>query len=327
MTGALRAIGWDSFVLEHHYFSCCAGTKQPFLQVLSEAERLTHRELFERSQSNRMLLWGCCGMNCKEALTWFRGVPPLLSYQPMYCMTCTGAAAHYYLFTVDSALSAYTLICRGVVSVCREGRSRTVGAFTVQTKVSWRKKVPGYCCSVVDLTSSLWVHRLAPVTVWHTWALKPVSCTACATLQDSSKNAATVWGDFVWYGRKKDWIFSPKKQKIVKRIENRIVDRDQREPALFLLLVLLFQCIVLSLLTGALDVSHTSLWSDHVLITFISQKVRWSILTGWGCVDNTPVVKFILSQTYPDLVLFSLNFSLLFLCTSELQTLLLDVKL
>lgn len=53
-----------------------------FLQELSVAERLTQRELSERSQSNRPALWGCCGMNCKEALTWFRGVivPFLLSH-------------------------------------------------------------------------------------------------------------------------------------------------------------------------------------------------------------------------------------------------------
>lgn len=104
---ALQAIGWDSFVFEHHYCSCCVGTKHPFLRVLSVAERLTQRELSEWPQSNRMELWGCCGMCCKEPLTWFRGVtaPFLLSHQPLI-LYIAQVLLQTICFTVDSALPA-----------------------------------------------------------------------------------------------------------------------------------------------------------------------------------------------------------------------------
>lgn len=63
--------------------SCYVGTKLPFYQqVLLVAERLVQRKLSARSQSNRMSLWGCCGTNCKEALTWFWDVM-CFSYSPI----------------------------------------------------------------------------------------------------------------------------------------------------------------------------------------------------------------------------------------------------
>lgn len=123
----------------------------------SRWQRGWHRELSEWPQSNRMSLWGCCGMNCTEALTWFRGVIVLFFTVPlaMYAPQCSGAAAAdcYLSHCWFSTACLYIdLEGEGFVSVYQKGHGPcqreqgTVGAFTCVLQ----ENVAGYHCSAVD---------------------------------------------------------------------------------------------------------------------------------------------------------------------------------
>lgn len=107
----LQAIGWDSFVFEHHYCSCCVGTKHLY-EFFSTQRKLSQRPLW------------CCGMCCKEALTWFRAViaPFLLSHWPriLYSGQVLGTII---CFTVDSAPPADTLIRSGLYRFTRKNKA------------------------------------------------------------------------------------------------------------------------------------------------------------------------------------------------------------
>lgn len=143
----LRAIGWDSFVFEHHYCSCCVGTKH-FYEFLSAAERPTQRKLSQRPQSNRMESWGRCGMCCKEALTWFRAAiaPFLLSHWPriLYSGQVLGTII---CLAVDSAPPADTLIWSGLYRSTGKNTAclsvqRARCPFTAQEKLSLPLNAP-----------------------------------------------------------------------------------------------------------------------------------------------------------------------------------------
>lgn len=100
--------------------------------MLSVAERRTKRKLSELPQTNRMSLWGCCGMNCKATLAWYEEViVPFVPHVP------SGATADCYLSLCSASLHWSGRGCR----ISLPGRKRpiqwerrTVGAFTVEQK-------------------------------------------------------------------------------------------------------------------------------------------------------------------------------------------------
>lgn len=147
----------------HHYFSCCAGTKHPFLQVFSVAERPAQRELSERPQSNRMSLCGCCGMSCEEALTWFRGgiAPFLLSHQPRILHGAQVLLLTITCFTVDSALPACNIDLDGGLYQFTRNNTASASESIDQFPPGGKKKTYQFTPVQLQTDLSHQVHRSA----------------------------------------------------------------------------------------------------------------------------------------------------------------------
>lgn len=88
-------------------------------------------------------------MNCKEALTWFRGVivPFLLSHQPRILYGAQVLLLTIICFTAESALPAYNIDLEGG---CISLPGRIESSWCSHSFLPEGKNVPVYSCSVVD---------------------------------------------------------------------------------------------------------------------------------------------------------------------------------